>query len=137
MDSLDRETTGTPTSISSDLAEQLRKSAPWMQLFSALGFIFSILMIVMTVKILLLNPGTAFPISYLTMAIVSFIPSFYLWQSTVLLKRFFVRNDSEALGAAFSKQVAFWFYAGVVMIIFLAISVYIFLIEGKGLGGII
>ena len=109
----------------------LQKAAPWIKFISIMGFWGSGIIVLVALALFFFPfpfPGQ-FPIGlglgsisfiYFVMAIITFIPCFYLYKySNKLSKIKYTENGVATLEEAFFWQKRYWVFIGIIMIIYI------------------
>ncbi len=124
--------------ISEEILSSLRQTKPWVRLFSALGFISIIFMVLgslgMIIGGLMLSGGSedggpavmvmlAGGIVYLLFGLLYFFPTLYLWQYASAIARVLSSNDMEDLEDALYRQKAFWKFIGIMAVIIFILGI--------------
>ncbi len=128
----------TPSSLSAEAINNLRKTAPWMTFMSIFGFIGAGITVLMSLSLFVfLSISVLFGVMgaiYLALGAVLAVIYYYLYQTADNYRRYCELNTSESLEKAFLMQQRFWKSWGIFTIvsillcIFMVIAYVVFLI---------
>jgi len=108
----------------SEVIAPLRETRPWVKLVSVVGFVFSILMIVLGVFLVAFSDDTRIPtwieLAYAFGGAIYLYPCMYLWRYAAAIQTHLRARDADSLAAALGHQKSFWKFAGALTLLVLA-----------------
>jgi hypothetical protein len=129
----DHETTITIETLSGSSLNYLKSAAPWMKFISILGFVMCGILIIAAIAMLLGGNalskmgGEGLGISmffvYIAIALLLFFPNLYLFNYAKAIQNYVISNNYSQIVEAFRMQLKYWKYLGVLMIIYLSLTV--------------
>jgi hypothetical protein len=129
----DNEPTVTIETFSGSSLNYLKSAAPWMKFISILGFVMCGTLIIGAIAMLVggnalsklggVEVGVSMFFVYLLIALVVLFPNLYLFNYAKSIQKYVVTNNYSQIVEAFRMQLKYWKYLGILIIIYLSLTV--------------
>jgi len=124
----------------------LRQTKPWVRFISVMSFVGSAFMVLAGLLMIVAKPlgfgaavarfdggfGAVVGVVYIIMALFYIIPAVFLWRYADRIALFVREGSTGALASALEAQKSFWKFAGIVMLVVIAIYALIFVVAIVG-----